>query len=315
MSTQFDSDSDAIMARMTAARKKPQSAPPPVNPNYKPLIFNDNDSEIDPGSSVFGAGRGNMMNYIADRRKQSELEMERFNTLGADEYNRQTYGGKQYKMQLGYNEDGLPNNEIMTRVMKSHMANSQVTADAMLDGRLETDISFLEGHDDVDGLNFLTVTGAGKDGMGKVIATNPNAMKFNGQASQINQTHVGQSNKPAGQPNKSVGQTHVGPSKEIHLKYNERKKLPLLNQQIGKIRIIVEYKEDMNDNHKKASMKIVKSGPGKENKTMDLEIIGEGKILTGHSYIYFFQSFKDGYTDVTINITGPGVVEASLIVS
>jgi hypothetical protein len=285
--TDFDSGNDAIFKRRIDAQKRPQPPIKATPKSYKPLLFDDTDNSGHIESQLLGP---DLRSHMNDRRKQSEIEVEKFNRMGAAEYNRQTYGDKKVQVQLGFNDDGSQNTDLMRMVLNSHIANSQITASAPLDGTFETDISFLDGHDNVDGFNFLTAVGEKKYG----------GSSSSSASSSLNKAPVEQKKQQ---------------SKEIHLKYNERKKLPIIMNDVTKIKILVEYKSDMSDAHKVASLKIAKSGQGKEPKMFDVTINGEGKTLTGHSNTYFFTNTNDGYTDIILCITGPGVIEATLIVA
>jgi hypothetical protein len=295
--TNFDSDQDEILNRMHQARTRVPPKPTQPQLNKRFILF-DESYDGTQASPLTTGNNIDMFAHINNRRAQSEREVERFNTLGAAEYNKQTYGGKQFQVQLGYNDDGQPNQELMKLCMKKHMENSQITEDAILDGTLETDARFLADGGEFDGAGLLSA-------IGEIKKRAPTEQMSALSLSSSSASSLSASSLSASSTSSSSA------VKEITIKYNEKKLIPLTSNQINKVKIIVEYKDGMQDSAKIAKLHLTKSGYSPDKKTMELEIKGEGRTLTGYSHTYFFQ--KDAYSNLTLHLTGPGVVEASIL--
>jgi hypothetical protein len=256
---------------MQSARSRP--AQQPQHRSAVSLHFGENfDDTMDTPTPLGNDMRG----VINNRRAAAMAEEEKMRRLGIEEYNRQTYGGKKYNVRLGFNDDGLPDNDVMAMINKKFNENNTVSYNTPLDGKLETDVAFLS------------------------ISGREETFESNG----VDNTHI---------PAKKTTQKPA--SKEINLKYNKKQEVPLAKTPLTKIRILVEYKEDCADEDKNAVLTLTKVSRGGNEKTVKLNISGEGKVLVGEKNTYFFEHHADGFNELFVNLTGAAATEASIILS
>lgn len=221
-----------------------------------------------------------MRNHINSRRQQSEIEEEKMRRLGKEEYNRQTYGDNLYKPQFAFNEDGGHNMDVIKLMNKKWGAGNQISHNTPLPGHLETDISFLEN-------------GAIETAFD------------NGVASGLGYK----------QPTKAESSMAANKkAKEITLAYNKNTEIPLSKTPISKIKLIIEYSEECAAEDKHCVVSLIKKSRGGNEKTVKIEIVGEGKVLTGESFMYFFEKRDDNFTELYAKLTGARVVETSLMI-
>jgi hypothetical protein len=295
--TSFDRGASDLQKRMAGARNRPQQQTQPHKSAVSLHLQEDfEDDIVMPLPS-------DMRNHINSRRSQAEAEEEKMRRLGVTEYNRQTYGDKKYTPQFAYNDDGDPNMDVIKMMNQKWGDGNQVSYNTPLPGHLETDSSFLDNGAVETSFDNGVASSLGYQ-QPKVSKANP--MKPPQPPNPLNRTAAKElvlqsANKAA--------------SKELTLRYNKPLEIPLSKSQLSKIRIVVEYTEDCAEEDKTSVITLVKKSRGGNEKTSKIEITGEGKVLSGESFMYFFEKREDNFTELHAKLTGARVVEASLILN
>jgi hypothetical protein len=282
MSANFgDSGADELRNRIRTARNNPN--PQVSNKSAVALHFGEDFED-----GQFSPLGPDMRGYINSRRAAAENEDAEMRKLGANftraedfikaagEAHEKKYG--KTTTRLAYGSDGMPDSDVMDEIRKTYYRNNTTSHNTPLDGKMETDIA------------FLALKGGAKE-----------------------ETFIDNGVDTSGVDNKvqPVDKGKKAAAKEYILKYNKKLELPLSKSAINKVRINIDYREDMTDDDKHATITLTKVSRGGNEKSIKIEIKGEGKNLTGESFMYFFENRNDSFTQLYANLTG-AAIEASL---
>lgn len=261
----FDEGMQEIYGRMKARRANnfvPASHTVPTK-----LEFDSNFIDETAGNS--------MLDIISYRRQKAAEEEEKLKRMGSENYVRNNGGPRQ--MRMLYDANGDMDIGVMRALQKYQNEATAMTKGAFLDGKLETDLSFME-QDPKTGDSILAYEG------------------------------LKQSRRSCPVPAESS--TSARDVREFTLAAGKKIVLPLISSRLSKIRITVEYKEGTE--HKQSNIELVKKSSSTGPKTVNIDISGEGKVITMGSILYMFEAMRDTYTDLTAKLTGANVVEASI---